>query len=70
MRVIGAAIRALVRLVFDDGLVFAGTLGSLVVAWVLSRPSLLGPTNVVGWLLFAMIAATLLGSFRRAGRRR
>ena len=64
-----AAVRALVRLVFDDGLVFAGTLGALVVGWVLSRPSVLGPTNVVGWLLFVLVAATLLGSLRRTGRR-
>ena len=67
---LGAAVRALVRLVFDDGLVFAGTLGALLAGWVLSRPALLGPTSAVGWILFALVALTLLASLRRAGRHR
>lgn len=53
-------------LLVDDGLLAIAALVAIGVAYVLSRESVLGPVDAVGWALVGMIAASTVVSVRRA----
>jgi hypothetical protein len=61
-----AAGRVAVGLLIDDGAVALGILIALALTVVLSRPSLLGPSDTLGWLLLVFLWASLAWSLRGA----
>lgn len=60
------AVRELVSLVVDDGLLAATALGAVAVAFLLSRDALLGGADAVGWLLSTCLAGGVFVAVRRA----
>ncbi len=65
-RFVVTALKELWSLVVDDGFLAIAALVAIGVAYLLSRDGAFGPVNGVGWLLVAMIVASMLISLRRA----
>jgi hypothetical protein len=70
MRAIRNALSELFGLIVEDGYVAIGALLALAAAYGLTRDSLLGPVELVGWILILLTAAALMGSLVKAARRR
>lgn len=68
MRTLRTALTELLGLVVEDGYVALGALLALGTAYGLTRDAVLGPVEVVGWMLVALTALALLGSLARAAR--
>jgi apolipoprotein N-acyltransferase len=69
VRAIRNAVSELLGLVVEDGYVAIGALLALAVAYALTRDRFLGPVQLVGWILVALVAVALMGSLVRAARR-
>jgi hypothetical protein len=66
MRQLTNAIKELVGLLVEDGFVAVGALLAIAAAYGLTRPSALGPTPVVGGVLFLLLVGALAASLSRA----
>jgi hypothetical protein len=69
MRAIRNALSELFGLIVEDGYVAIGAIVALAAAYGLTRNSLLGPVELVGWILIVLTAAALMGSLVQAARR-
>lgn len=58
--------RELWSLIVDDGFLALAALIAVGVTFVVSREAGFGPTDAVGWILAAMLAAAMAISVRRA----
>lgn len=66
MTFIRTAWSSLVGLVVDDGLLAVMTLGAVGVIAGLSRESIMGPVDAIGWILVTLLFVALVTSVRRA----
>jgi hypothetical protein len=67
VKALRAGLAVLVGLLVDDWFAFLGVTAALVLVAVASMA--LGATNLLGWLLVALLAAALFGSLYRIARR-
>ena len=65
-QVVRVALAELWALVVDDGLLALAALGAVGVAYLLSRSDVLGPVDLVGWILVALVAGSVAASVWRA----
>ena len=66
MKVIVRIWSALISLLVDDGFLAIAALAAIGVVWLLSKDGAMGPTNLVGWILFVLLAGSTVISVRRA----
>ncbi len=69
MRVLRNIAAAVVSLVVDDGLLAVAALGAIGIVWVLGSVGIIDTTDLTGWLLFSLLALTVVVSCRRAVNR-
>jgi hypothetical protein len=64
--IVVASVKELWSLLVDDGFLAVAALVAIGIAYGLSRDNVLGPANLVGWALVAMIVIAATVSVRRA----
>jgi hypothetical protein len=62
-------VRRLIGLVVDDGVIAICALAAVGAGWLLTRDWMIGATSAAGFVMFGMLAASLIVSVVRAAAR-
>lgn len=70
MRFVVTVWRELISLLVDDGFLAIASLVAIGFVWIITTTDLIDATNFVGWLLFLLLAISVVVSSKRGVRNR